>query len=475
MIAVISPTTRAAFSPGDLFVVIPVRAATAARSPAGGGVGARRPSREAARADRRPVRQHGSQLPPPAPALADLAHRLYGHPSRQLRLVGVTGTDGKTSTTRLLAASSRWPRRRQRTGWSPRSTSRSAERRPHDFHHTTPEADGVQEVLREMADARRGRDPGSPSHALALDRVRGCEIDLAVFTNLSPEHLNFHGTMERVPGPRRACFGMLGEPTHEAGRASESSTRTTRSAGHARGLPCARPEYGSTRPPMCGTRSRAGAVRGAVSARDAAWGGQGRRDCSAGSTWRTGSPPPRPRTSWLGPERRAGGCRAAAGPRAGWSRRPGPAVPGRGRFRPHAPGAGERPAHAPPAHAGPRRCWSSATPASATRQPPDDGRIAAELSDYFVISMDDPLHEDPAEIAPRSPKARGGRRGARRAIRDRGGPAPRHRHAARARPPGDAVLLAGKGHEPRMLVGDERRPWNDRRVAEELLADNSGA
>jgi len=98
------------------------------------------------------------------------------------------------------------------------------------------------------------------------------------------------------------------------------------------------------------------------------------------------------------------------------------------------------------------------------------GRLAAELADFFVISMDDPLHEDPAEIATEA--AAGAEQSG--AVRGRQFEIVLDRRRAiqlvleRARP-GDAVLLAGKGHEPRMLVGDARRPWDDRRVAEELL------
>src|SRR5262249_14499363 len=152
-------------------------------------------------------------VPSARPALADLAAALYGHPSRHLRLVGVTGTDGKTSTTRLLAAL--LDRAGQRTGWLTTVDVKSGSTiRPNDLHHTTPEADRVQEVLAEMvADGVETAILEVSSHALALDRVRGCEVDLAIFTNLSPEHLNFHGTMEAYALAKARLFAMLGEPT----------------------------------------------------------------------------------------------------------------------------------------------------------------------------------------------------------------------------------------------------------------------
>jgi UDP-N-acetylmuramoyl-L-alanyl-D-glutamate--2,6-diaminopimelate ligase len=101
---------------------------------------------------------------------------------------------------------------------------------------------------------------------------------------------------------------------------------------------------------------------------------------------------------------------------------------------------------------------------------PAMGTLAAELSDFFVISLDDPLSENPAQIAAEAAAgaeragARAGERfeielDRRLAIRT---------VLERARP-GDVVLLAGKGHEPRMLVGNERLPWSDRQVSAEEL------
>jgi UDP-N-acetylmuramoyl-L-alanyl-D-glutamate--2,6-diaminopimelate ligase len=103
---------------------------------------------------------------------------------------------------------------------------------------------------------------------------------------------------------------------------------------------------------------------------------------------------------------------------------------------------------------------------------PTMGRIAAELSDYTVISMDDPLHEDPVVIANAiadGATAAGAVRGLDFEI-DVDRASAIRRLIARAEP-GDTILLAGKGHEQRMLVGDERRPWNDREEAERALAE----
>jgi len=97
------------------------------------------------------------------------------------------------------------------------------------------------------------------------------------------------------------------------------------------------------------------------------------------------------------------------------------------------------------------------------------GRLAATKSDFFVITTDDPYHEDPAAIAAQIAAGAGTRRNylveldRRAAIGEL---------VARAEP-GDAVLLAGKGHEQRMMVGDERRPWNDAREAHAVLAERA--
>jgi UDP-N-acetylmuramoyl-L-alanyl-D-glutamate--2,6-diaminopimelate ligase len=103
---------------------------------------------------------------------------------------------------------------------------------------------------------------------------------------------------------------------------------------------------------------------------------------------------------------------------------------------------------------------------------PAMGRIAAELSDFFVLSMDDPLHEDPREIA--AAIASGARADGKLEGRDFAIDLDRasaiRTLLARARP-GDTVLLAGKGHERRMLVKDERLAWNDREEAERALAE----
>ncbi|MDP8924738.1 MAG: Mur ligase family protein, partial [Chloroflexota bacterium] len=130
-------------------------------------------------------------VPSARAALADLAGAFYGHPSRRLRLVGVTGTDGKTTTTHLVDAI--LEARGLRTGrLSTIETKIDGFARSNPTGHTTPEAPLVQRTLAEMvAVGVEAATLETSSHALSLDQVRGCAFDVAVFTNLSPEHLNF--------------------------------------------------------------------------------------------------------------------------------------------------------------------------------------------------------------------------------------------------------------------------------------------
>ncbi len=130
-------------------------------------------------------------------ALADIAAELEGHPSRQLRVVGVTGTDGKTTTSWLtlqLLRAAGWP-----TGLLSTVGYQLADGALRHFpaHFTTPEAPQVQETLRQLVTGgAQAVVLEASSHALALDRVRAVDWDVAVWTHLSREHLDFHGTVE---------------------------------------------------------------------------------------------------------------------------------------------------------------------------------------------------------------------------------------------------------------------------------------
>ncbi|ALR11540.1 UDP-N-acetylmuramoylalanyl-D-glutamate--2,6-diaminopimelate ligase [Mycobacteroides saopaulense] len=130
----------------------------------------------------------------PRAVLGELAATIYGDPSRRLRVVGVTGTSGKTTTTYLVEAGLRAAGKR--VGLIGTVGVRiDGEDVPSAL--TTPEAPALQELLAEMV--QRGVDTvvmEVSSHALALNRVDGTHFAVGAFTNLSRDHLDFHPDME---------------------------------------------------------------------------------------------------------------------------------------------------------------------------------------------------------------------------------------------------------------------------------------
>ncbi len=137
-----------------------------------------------------------------------LAARLFGYPAARLSTVGITGTNGKTSTAFLCEAVL------EKAGQAPgligtiRAKVGEQERK---VKNTTPEASDLQELLRDMVEAgNRSVVMEVSSHALALHRVAGIDFDVAVFTNLSQDHLDFHSDMEDYFQTKRRLFTSLG-------------------------------------------------------------------------------------------------------------------------------------------------------------------------------------------------------------------------------------------------------------------------
>jgi UDP-N-acetylmuramoyl-L-alanyl-D-glutamate--2,6-diaminopimelate ligase len=143
-------------------------------------------------------------------ALAEVSAVVFDHPERKLKLSAVTGTNGKTTTTflleQLLASVGR-----KSVLLGTIETHIASEVRPTD--HTTPEsrdiyavfAEGVQagctEAVMEMS-----------SHALEQERVWGLPVDVAIFTNLTQDHLDFHGTMDAYARAKTKLFAGVGAP-----------------------------------------------------------------------------------------------------------------------------------------------------------------------------------------------------------------------------------------------------------------------
>jgi UDP-N-acetylmuramoyl-L-alanyl-D-glutamate--2,6-diaminopimelate ligase len=141
------------------------------------------------------------RVPSPRRAAGRLAARLNGEPAERLILAGVTGTNGKTSTATLLSAilEARYGAAGfiGTTGYRLRNREIEADR-------TTPEAPVIQELLAELvADGVPAAAMEVSSHALTLERAEGCRFDVAVFTNLTRDHLDFHRDMEGYFGAKR--------------------------------------------------------------------------------------------------------------------------------------------------------------------------------------------------------------------------------------------------------------------------------
>lgn len=143
-------------------------------------------------------------------ALAQLAAGFYDFPARQLTVIGVTGTDGKTTTANLIYNILRSAG--VRTGMiSTVNALVGEEAIDTGFHVTTPEAPDVQLYLANMVAAGLTHVILEvTSHGLKQRRVSGCEFDLGVVTNITHEHLDYHGTYEDYRSAKARLFTELG-------------------------------------------------------------------------------------------------------------------------------------------------------------------------------------------------------------------------------------------------------------------------
>jgi UDP-N-acetylmuramoyl-L-alanyl-D-glutamate--2,6-diaminopimelate ligase len=145
------------------------------------------------------------QVPRAREALALLANRFYGLPSRSLTLIGVTGTNGKTTTTHLIAHLLRANGICTGVMGTLGAVLDGVGEVP--IAHTTPEAPDIQRVLHTaVQNGIRAVAMEVSSHALDQDRTLGLEFDVAVFTNLTQDHLDYHRTMEHYAASKRKLF-----------------------------------------------------------------------------------------------------------------------------------------------------------------------------------------------------------------------------------------------------------------------------
>ena len=140
-------------------------------------------------------------------ALADVSAAFYGYPARKLKLAGITGTNGKTTTTFLIQHICE--KAGVRCGLIGTVRYQLGER-VLPAARTTPESLDLQKLLAQIVNAGcRAATMEVSSHALAQDRTRGLEWDVAVFTNLTQDHLDFHGTMKNYFESKLKLFSQL--------------------------------------------------------------------------------------------------------------------------------------------------------------------------------------------------------------------------------------------------------------------------
>jgi len=417
-------------------------------------------------------------------ALSRAAAGFWGHPSEGMVLVGVTGTNGKTTVTYLLEAILAWVGARVGVVGT---VNYRFEGRVVPAPHTTPESAELQRILAEMRDAGATHVVMEvASHALALHRVDDCRFDVGVFTNLTQDHLDFHGDMAAYWAAKRRLFTeLLAEGPKAAAARAVVNTDDPRG-----------PELLSAcRVPALAVGTQAGCT---VQARAALQGLEGIRGRIATPAGEFDFHSPLVGAHNLANILSATGAAVALalpleaireGIEA--TRR----IPGRLERVPD-PGHGRTVfvdyAHTPDAlenvlralrQVGPRRliCLFGCGGDRDRTKRPVMGAAAGRLADVCLVTSDNPRSEDPLAIirdilpglaqagarAWEGPDAEDVPDGHFLVLPDRR--AAIRRAVALARP-GDAVLVAGKGHENYQIVGDRRLPFDDVEEAAAALA-----
>lgn len=164
----------------------------------------------------------------PRGRMGELAATIYGHPGRDLLQIGITGTSGKTTTAYLVEGGLKTVRS---TGLIGTVEMRIGDERIKS-ERTTPEATDLQALFAVMRE--RGVEAVAmevSSHALVLGRVDGCVFDIGVFTNLSPEHMEFHSDMEdyfqakaQLFTPKRGKLGVVNVDDEYGRRLAKEAT-----------------------------------------------------------------------------------------------------------------------------------------------------------------------------------------------------------------------------------------------------------
>lgn len=141
-------------------------------------------------------------------ALAQISATFYQVPALKMRMIGVTGTNGKTTTTNLISAIYRSSG--YKVGLIGTIANYIGDKKL-DVSHTTPESTDLQQLLCDMVEEKVDVAVLEvSSHALSLERVTGCEFDVAVFTNLTQDHLDFHRDMDDYLASKLKLFKSIG-------------------------------------------------------------------------------------------------------------------------------------------------------------------------------------------------------------------------------------------------------------------------
>jgi len=400
-------------------------------------------------------------------ALGAMADCFFNHPSADLQLVGVTGTNGKTTVTWILEAIVR------AAGRVPGVIGTIACRwgeRERPAGNTTPEASELQGLLREMADAGvQVVALEASSHALELERLVGSRFAVAVFTNLGRDHLDFHHNLEAYGAAKAKLFTGFAPGASVINADDPFGARLIVAAG------------GSVITYGLGEKA---ALRAVEIVAD----GAGLRFVITAEGQRLSIVSP-----LIGAHNVANILAAAGAARAlglSWDAvRAGVAacalVPGR--FERVGAGANAGPlvlvdfAHTPEAVENALRvarglCRGSLAVVLGCGGDRDRGKrplmgaAAAHLADRVYVTSDNPRSEEPAAILAQiiaGARASGGT-AALQVIEDRRAAI---RAAIRDSGVGDLVLIAGKGHEDTQVVGEKERPFSDREEARRALEE----
>jgi UDP-N-acetylmuramoyl-L-alanyl-D-glutamate--2,6-diaminopimelate ligase len=410
------------------------------------------------------------------PALADLACGFYDYPAQQLGMIGVTGTDGKTTTSNLI--STLLDAAGLRNGLMTTANFKvNGQVWENPTRQSTLEALEIQQFLRRLLDEGATHAVvESTSHGLELQRVRGCAFDIGVVTNITSEHLDFHKTIENYRRAKARLFAML-EPEHIKGPGIRPVAILNQDDISYEVLKpyCRVPilSYGIDTPADVRavdlrleaeqTRFRAVLPDGEIEIVTRLVGRFNVSNCLAALA--TGYSIGLDRT--LMAETLAGVQGVTGRMERIDEGQPFTVIVDYA----HTPDSLEKVLHIlRPLTSGKLMAVFGSAGERDRQKRPIMGRIAAQLTDFFVITDEDPREEDRLTILREIAAgaiAIGKREGEDfLAIADRRAAIAAAFARARA---GDTILLAGKGHEQSIIIGTTKIPWDDRRVAHEQL------